>query len=67
MRTSFLWSLLAVVVLLVLLQRTGFAPLPHRHDGFLLGLGVGLAVGAVFSWTIERSISSRRGGRDRID
>jgi hypothetical protein len=67
MRSSFLWSLLAVAVLLVLLQRTGFAPLPHRYDGFLLGLGVGLAVGAVFSWTIERSISSRRGGRDLID
>lgn len=49
-RFKLLAALAAVAVLLVVLQRTSVAPLPHAADSFLGGLATGLCLSAVMAW-----------------
>ncbi|HEX6037953.1 hypothetical protein [Longimicrobium sp.] len=49
-RFKLILALTAVAALLVVLQQTALAPLPHSSDSFLGGIAAGLAVSTVIAW-----------------
>jgi hypothetical protein len=53
-RLTAMLVLTAIVGLMVILQRTAMAPLPHALDDFLGGLAVGLAASAYIGWAMSR-------------
>ena len=53
-RLRLVGGMAVVAVLLALLQRTAFAPLPHGIDGFVGGLAIGLTLSTIIGWLMWR-------------
>ena len=58
-RTKAAAILLTLVVAVVLLQMTSFAPLPASINAFLRGFALGLAIVFVIAWFAGRDTSSK--------